>query len=229
MFDRLHLLPDKLLVSLFKPDGERVFSYFVYSRRIKLSYTYLLIATLFLGFSVQFFTIYYEPIVGDLGRIPYFYDPLTPVFVTSVLTLFSMGFRTFMNKQFFDLFIKHRSPFNTHEKTFTAREKLPKFKDANNYCDAMLAKQNTMALRNVECVILSLNAIYVFTSCFSGYLEFLDVVLISAFSLCAAWFTSTTEFRHDIPSNKLIFLAELSGGKWVIEDKEGRRIVTQLT
>jgi hypothetical protein len=228
MIDKLHLFPEKLLVSLFKPNGERAFSYFVYRDRIKLSFTYLLIAILFLSVAVQFFTIHYEPILGDLGRIPYNYDPLTPVFLTSIFAVFSMSFRAFMNKQIFDLFIEHRSPFKTHEKTFTARKGLPKFNDAKKYHDAMLAKQNTMAFRRSEYAILSLNALYLFVSCFNGHLEALDVVLISAFTLCAAWLTSATEFRHNIPSNRHILQAELSGGKWVIEDKEGRRVVTNL-
>lgn len=226
--DNLHLFPERLLVSLFKPNGERAFFYFVHSKHIKRSYIYLLVATLFMGVAVQFFTTYYEPIVGELGRIPYKYDPLTPVFFTALFTIFSMIFRAFMNKQFFDMFIKNRSPFNTHEKTFTAREGLPKFSDAEQYKDAMLAKQNTMAFRYSEFAILSLNGLYLLAACFYGHLEIFDIVVLCAFTLASTWLTSATEFRYNIPSNKKILQSEMPGGKWVIEDKEGRRLATNL-
>jgi hypothetical protein len=221
-------LPERLLVSLFKPDGSRTFSYFVHSKHIKRSHGYLFISTLFMSLAVIFFTTYYKPIVGDFGRIPYEYDPLTPVFFTALFAIFSMIFRAFMNKQFFDVFIKNRSPFNTHEKTFTAREGLPKFSDAEQYKDAMLAKQNTMAFRYSEFAILSLNGLYLLAACFYGHLEIFDIVVLCAFTLASAWLTSATEFRYNIPSNKEILQSEMPGGKWVIEDKEGRRVVTNL-
>jgi len=222
------LLPEKLLVSLFNPDGSRAFSYFVHSKHIKRSHGYLFISILFMSLAVIFFTAYYKPIVGDFGRIPYEYDPLTPVFFTALFANFSMIFRTAMNKQFFDMFIKNRSPFNTHEKTFTAREGLPKFSDAEQYHDAMLAKQNTVAFRHSESAIISLNALYLLIACFNGHLEIFDVVALFTFTLCSAWLISATEFRYNIPSNRKIRNTEKSGGAWVIEDKEGRRVVTNL-
>lgn len=187
-----------------------------------------MLAVLFMVAMVEFFRVYYEPIVGNNSRIPYSHDPLTTVFLTAMFAIFTMALRSYLNKNVIETYTSIRAPFSCDEKSFVLQRSKPTLKDIRYYRGAMLAQQTTISGRSNEYLVLIANAVYLLNTGSYGYLEAFDILSIVVFSLCSIWLMSATEFRYNIPSNRKIIEAEESGGKWVIEDRNGRRVTTHI-